>query len=33
MLRLTVPVKDSVKPRRIPIETQVEDQKQLVGAK
>jgi HSP20 family protein len=33
MLRLTLPLKESVKPRRIQIETQVEDQKQLVGAK
>jgi HSP20 family protein len=33
MLRLTIPLKDSVKPRRIQIETQVEDQKQLVGAR
>ncbi len=33
MLRLTLPLKDSVKPRRIQIETQAEDQKQLVGAK
>ncbi len=33
MLRLTVPLKESVKPRRIQIETQREDQKQLVGAK
>jgi HSP20 family protein len=33
MLRLTVPVKESVKPRRIQIETQVEDQKQLVGGR
>jgi HSP20 family molecular chaperone IbpA len=33
MLRLTIPLKESVKPRRIQIETQVEDQKQLVGAK
>ena len=33
MLRLTVPLKESVKPRRIQIETQVEDQKQLVGAR
>jgi HSP20 family protein len=32
MLRLTVPLKESVKPRRIQIET-VEDQKQLVGAR
>ena len=33
MLRLTVPLKDSVKPRRIQIETDVEDQKRLVGAR
>jgi HSP20 family protein len=33
MLRLTIPLKDSVKPRRIQIQTQVEDQKQLVGAR
>jgi HSP20 family molecular chaperone IbpA len=33
MLRLTLPLKESVKPRRIKIETQPEDQKQLVGAK
>jgi HSP20 family protein len=33
MLRLTIPLKDSVKPRRIQIETKVEDQKQLVGAR
>ena len=33
MLRLTVPLKESVRPRRIPIETEVEDQKRLVGAK
>jgi HSP20 family protein len=33
MLRLTVPLKESVKPRRVQIETQREDQKQLVGAK
>jgi hypothetical protein len=33
MLRLTVPLTESVKPRRIQIETQVEDQKQLVGAR
>ena len=32
MLQLTLPVKESVKPRRIQIETQVEDQKQLAGA-
>jgi HSP20 family protein len=33
MLRLTLPLKDSVKPRRVQIETQVEDQKQLAGAR
>ena len=33
MLRLAVPLKESVKPRRIQIETEVEDQKRLVGAK
>src|SRR5689334_962318 len=33
MLRLTLPLKDSVKPRRVQIETQAEDAKQLVGAK
>jgi len=33
MLRLTVPLKDSVKPRRIQIETQAEDQKQLAGVR
>jgi HSP20 family protein len=33
MLRLTVPLKDSVKPRRIQIETQAEEQKQLAGAR
>jgi HSP20 family protein len=33
MLRLTLPLKDSVKPRRVSIETQPEDLKQLVGAK
>ena len=32
MLRLTLPLKDAVKPRRIQIETKAEDQKQLVGA-
>ncbi len=32
MLRLTLPLKESVKPRRIQIDTQDEDQKQLVGA-
>ena len=29
LLRLTLPIKDSVKPRRIEIQTQKEDQKQL----
>src|SRR6188508_359531 len=33
MLRLTLPLKESVKPRRIQIATETEDQKQLVGAK
>ena len=33
MLRLTLPLKDSVKPRRVQIETEEEDQKQLVGAR
>jgi HSP20 family protein len=33
MLRLTVPLKESVKPRRIQIETEVDDQKRLVGAR
>ena len=33
MLRLAVPLKESVKPRRVQIETEVEDQKRLVGAK
>jgi HSP20 family protein len=33
MLRLTIPVKDSVKPRRVQIETEAEDHKQLVGAR
>jgi HSP20 family protein len=33
MLRLTLPLKDSVKPRRVQIETQVEDQKQLAGVR
>jgi HSP20 family protein len=33
MLRLTLPLKDSIKPRRVKIETQVEDQKQLVGVR
>src|SRR5688572_30768398 len=33
MLRLTVPLKESVKPRRIQIERQLEDQRQLAGAR
>jgi HSP20 family protein len=33
MLRLTLPLKDSVKPRRVQIETQVEDRKQLAGVR
>ena len=33
MLRLTLPLKDSVKPRRVQIETQVEDHKQLAGVR
>ena len=33
MLRLTLPLKDSVKPRRVQIETEAEDQKRLVGAR
>ena len=33
MLRLSLPLKESVKPRRIQIETQVEDHKQLTGAR
>jgi HSP20 family protein len=33
MLRLELPLKESVKPRRIQIQSQVEDQKQLVGAR
>jgi HSP20 family protein len=33
MLRLNVPVKDSVKPRRVQIETEVEDPKRLVGTR
>jgi HSP20 family protein len=33
MLRLTLPLKESVKPRRVQIDTQVEDQKQLTGAR
>jgi HSP20 family protein len=33
MLRLTLPLKDSVKPRRVPIETEASEQKQLTGAR
>ena len=33
MLRLTLPLKDSVKPRRVQIETEAEDQKRLVGTR
>jgi HSP20 family protein len=33
MLRLTLPLKESVKPRRVQLETKVEDPKQLVGAR
>jgi HSP20 family protein len=33
MLRLTLPLKDSVKPRRVQIETEPEDRKQLVGSR
>ena len=33
MLRLTLPVKESVKPRRVQIETEAEDHKQLTGAR
>ena len=33
MLRLTVPLKESIKPRRIQIDTEVEEQKRLVGAR
>jgi HSP20 family protein len=33
MLRLTLPLKESVKPRRVQIETQMEDQKQLAGGR
>ena len=33
MLRLTLPLKESVKPRRVQIEREAEDQKQLVGAR
>lgn len=33
MLRLTLPLKDSVKPRRVQIEREVEDHKQLAAAR
>ena len=33
MLRLTLPLKESVKPRRVQIETHMEDQKQLSGVR
>ena len=33
MLRLTLPLKESVKPRRVQIETQMEDHKQLAGVR
>jgi HSP20 family protein len=33
MLRLTLPLKESVKPRRVQIDTQVDDQKQLTGVR
>ena len=33
MLRLTLPLKESVKPRRVQIATDVEDQKQLTGVR
>lgn len=33
MLRLTLPLKESVKPRRIQIATEAEDHKQLAGAR
>jgi HSP20 family protein len=33
MLRLTLPVKESVKPRRVQIEMEAEDPKQLTGAR
>ena len=33
MLRLTLPLKDSVKPRRVQIETEAEGHKQLMGAR
>ena len=33
MLRLTLPLKESVKPRRVQIETEADDQKQLTGVR
>jgi len=33
MLRLTLPLKESVKPRRVQIETQMDEQKQLAGVR
>ena len=33
MLRLTLPLKERVKPRRVEIETHLEEQKQLTGAR
>ena len=33
MLRLTLPLKESVKPRRVQIEMQADDQKQLTGTR
>ena len=33
MLRLTLPLKESVRPRRIPVETQSEDHRQLAGGR
>lgn len=33
MLRLTLPLKESVKPRRVQIDTQLGEQKQLAGAR
>jgi hypothetical protein len=33
MLRLTLPLKESVKPRQVRIETEVEEHKQLAGAR
>jgi HSP20 family protein len=33
MLRLTLPLRDSVKPRRVQIETEAEEHKQLAGAR